>query len=597
MRLALKNRTVTALFKHLPEFNSIIALAESPEKARDGMLVHLKKMIEANVDDVFNLSGLQFSLKLSCARALRQFLSKRSAKISGFDMVRQLWLLVHDREAEMTEPFSQAFIEDFSRIIAGLTGNAGIYQIDESELQTGREAAVARSGILDDIFTDSENKILRFSCGLDADQVEQRHENHRRICEIFGCSSEEFADYNWQLQHIVRNVDMLQKIVCLRQEEIAAITDAKKGNLPFGITPFYVTLFSSDPEAGIDNAIRAQVIPPQSYVDEVLRGQGETRQKLDFMREADTSPIDLITRRYARIVIFKPYNTCSQICVYCQRNWEIDDAYVPQAMASPQKIDQALKWIKKTPAVTEVLVTGGDPLIMKDDEIEYILERLAAIRSLRRIRFGTRTPVVLPQRFSDRLVEILSRFHVPGRREISIVTHFEHSLEVSPEAMEAVQKLRRKGMGVYNQAVFTFFNSRRFELAALRKSLRLIGVDPYYTFNAKGKKETDAYRVPLARLQQEAKEEARLLPGIERTDEPVYNVPGLGKNYLRAEQNHLLLTILPDGRRVYEFHPWEKFIRHAKSYIHHDVPIYNYLQRLKQAGENPDDYKSIYYYF
>jgi lysine 2,3-aminomutase len=152
-------------------------------------------------------------------------------------------------------------------------------------------------------------------------------------------------------------------------------------------------------------------------------------------------------------------------------------------------------------------------------------------------------------------------------------------------------------MSCYNQTVFTIQNCRRFEVCALRKWLRLIGVEPYYTFNAKGKEETDFYRVPLARLQQEAKEEARLLPGLTRTDEPVYNVPGLGKNYLRAEQNHLLLTILPDGRRVYEFHPWEKFIAHADSYLHYDVPIHDFLHRLALLGENPEDYKSIFYYF
>ncbi len=592
----MENKIVAALFQHLPEFKDLIVAAESPEKARDAMLVHLKKMIEANIDDVLDLSGLQFSLKLSCARALRQFLSKRSVKITGFDMVRQFWLMIHEGKDEVAASFSPAFVEDFSRIIAGLAGKAGIYKKEDSSAAFGREAALARCEILDQIFLESEKKMEQYSCGLDEKLVERRNQNRRQICDYFKCSEDDFADFNWQLQHIIRNAATLKNLVNLRPEEEKAIDAAKEGNLPFGITPFYASLFCSDPGSGIDNALRAQVIPPQSYVDEVLQGQGERRQKFDFMRENDTSPIDLITRRYARIVIFKPYNTCSQICVYCQRNWEIDDAYIPQALATPEKIDKAIKWIRKNPAVTEVLVTGGDPLIMKDAEIEFILERLASIRSVRRIRFGTRTPVVLPQRFTDKLVEILSRHHLPGRREISIVTHFEHSLEVTPEAMTAVQKLRQSGMGVYNQAVYTFFNSRRFELAALRKALRLIGVDPYYTFNAKGKKETDVYRVPLARLQQEAKEEARLLPGIERTDEPVYNVPGLGKNYLRAEQNHLLLTILPDGRRVYEFHPWEKFIRHARSYVHCDVPIYDYLQRLEKIGENPEDYKSIYYY-
>jgi lysine 2,3-aminomutase len=131
----------------------------------------------------------------------------------------------------------------------------------------------------------------------------------------------------------------------------------------------------------------------------------------------------------------------------------------------------------------------------------------------------------------------------------------------------------------------------------LLKLLRLIGVDPYYSFNTKGKEETKNYRAPMARLQQEIKEEARLMPGIVRTDEAVYNVPRLGKNYLRAQQHHSVLTILPTGQRVYEFHPWEKNLALADTYIDTDVSIHEFLQELKRRGENIEEYKSIWYYF
>jgi lysine 2,3-aminomutase len=132
---------------------------------------------------------------------------------------------------------------------------------------------------------------------------------------------------------------------------------------------------------------------------------------------------------------------------------------------------------------------------------------------------------------------------------------------------------------------------------ALRENLRLIGVDSYYTFNTKGKQETKRYRVPMARLRQEIKEEARLVPGLVRTDESVYNVPGLGKNYIRASQHHSLLTVLPNGRRIYEFHPWEKNLRLVDTYIDTDVSIHDYLTELKNRGENINDYKTIWYYY
>jgi lysine 2,3-aminomutase len=131
----------------------------------------------------------------------------------------------------------------------------------------------------------------------------------------------------------------------------------------------------------------------------------------------------------------------------------------------------------------------------------------------------------------------------------------------------------------------------------LRLILKQIGIDPYYTFNTKGKKETNWYRVPIARLLQENKEEARMIPGLSRTDEPVFNIPGLGKNYLRSWQNHDLIAISPRGERIYEFHPWEKNITNAPTYVYADVPILDYLMRLRERGEELDDYRSIWYYF
>jgi lysine 2,3-aminomutase len=315
------------------------------------------------------------------------------------------------------------------------------------------------------------------------------------------------------------------------------------------------------------------------------------------MGEHDTSPVDMITRRYPRIVVLKPYPSCAQICVYCQRNWELE--HVPRRAAEPSwnRLQKAMSWLEEREDVSEVLVTGGDPLIMNDNIIEGILSRLSKIRHVERIRFGTRVPVVLPQRITERLSDVLEKYHRPGRREICVVTHFEHPYEVTPESMHAVQQLRKRGISVYNQQVFTIENSRRFETVSLRLALRKIGVDPYYTFNAKGKDETRSFRIPMARLLQERKEEARLFPGLTRTDEAVFNLPRLGKNYLSHWQDRDLIMIRPDGGRVYEFHPWEKYIAAKNTYLHVDVPILEYLQELERRGENKKDYKTIWYYF
>jgi lysine 2,3-aminomutase len=346
-----------------------------------------------------------------------------------------------------------------------------------------------------------------------------------------------------------------------------------------------------------DAAVRAQVIPSPNYVLTLKNMQESSSESMDFMLERDTSPIYGITRRYPGIVILKPVLTCPQICVYCQRNWEIKDVRAADVAVGKKKMDAALKWIETTPEIREVLITGGDPFILNDAKIIYLLEKLAAMKHVERIRLGTRTFVTLPQRITDDLVQNISRFHVPGKREIIVVTHFEHPYEITPEAMNSVQKFRRQGMDVYNQLVYTFYNSRKFEAAFLRHKLRLIGVTPYYTFNTKGKEETKDYRVPIARLLQEQKEESRLMPGTVRTDEIVFNVPRLGKNYLRAWQHHDMISILPNGCRVYEFHPWEKKLELADTYLHTDVSIYDYLERLAAIGENRRDYRTIWYYY
>ena len=157
--------------------------------------------------------------------------------------------------------------------------------------------------------------------------------------------------------------------------------------------------------------------------------------------------------------------------------------------------------------------------------------------------------------------------------------------------------MKRLGINIYNQEVFTYFNSRKFETAFLRKVLKVCGIDPYYNFNCQGKEETTDFRVPIARIEQERKEEARLLPGVTRTDEPVFNVPKLGKSHLRAWQDHEVVMILPDGGRVDRFYSWDTKLTASKDYLYTDVSIYAYLKRLMDDGENVKDYLSIWYYF
>ncbi|HPG40931.1 MAG TPA: KamA family radical SAM protein [bacterium] len=593
-------KNIDRFFSINPTIYNLLNDAENPLMAKNFLKVYIDEMINILHRNNRTIQPLEWSLQMNCLQTFRRIISVRSQKLTKFNIVKLLWHLAKENIKKLPDDLNDGFFEEMSRLFAGMLGKSGIYNDDMiagNVRLKGRDAAIDRSERLDEMALKAQKIIRKYKCGLDESIIKLRQENKKRILNYFKATDAEWNDYLWQIRHVIRDAKKLGELVELTGEEIKAIELARSNNLPFGITPYYVSLMDKTPERTADHAIRAQVIPPLDYVETIIACKQDPSYSFDFMLENNTSPVDIVTRRYPMIIIIKPYNTCSQICVYCQRNWEINDVLVPHALASTAKIDRAIEWVKEHKAVTEVLVTGGDPLVMKDDKINEILAKLSAIKHVERIRIGSRTPVVLPQRITNELINTIAHYHQPGKREIILITHFEHSYEITPQAMQAVQKFKTRGMSVYNQAVFTVENSRRFELVALRNKLRLIGVDPYYTFNTKGKEETKKYRVPLARLQQETKEEARLMPGTVRTDEPVYNVPGLGKNYIKAQQHHSLLTILPNGKRVYEFHPWEKYLSLSNTFIDIDVSIYDYLQEMKKRGENIKDYQSIWYYY
>lgn len=456
-----------------------------------------------------------------------------------------------------------------------------------------------RSNYLDQMAGRMDRYIDRYQSGLDPKMIAQRNENRKRILETLNSSEDEWLDWHWQFRHVFKSIedlDTIKELINLEPKHERAVRMALVNHVPFGITPYYLHLMDPDP-SDQDYAVRRQVFPPMSYVENMMAHRKDRKWAFDFMKERDTSPVDLVTRRYPRVAIIKPYESCPQICVYCQRNWEITSPLMASALAPWEKIETALQWFSEHTAMMDVLLTGGDPLVMDDSLIDRILGIFSEMQHIRSIRVATRTPATVPQRITRDLVEILSKYHEFGKRSICIVTHFMHPYEVTPDAAEAIKKVKLAGIQVYNQQVFTFSNSRKFETSALRIALKQIGVDPYYTFNMKGKVEMEEYAVPIARILQERKEEARLLPGIFRTDEPVFNVPGLGKDHLRAWQNHELIAITPEGRRIYSFLPWEKNIVQVKPYTYTDVSISRYLQRLKERGEDPEDYRSIWYYY
>jgi lysine 2,3-aminomutase len=580
-------------FDEHPVIYNILRKSVSVESARYNLFDFLNKVdLKIRVANS-RFHPLEIIVIKEAIDILKNIFSKRGERITHSSAVKILYQSSKGKKTAVSE----AFFEEFRHLFRATAGKDKIYpnaMKSPHNIIQGREAALRRSARLDVLAENADRCIARYPSGMDTDIAARRERNKRRIMEALGAAESEWTDYNWHFDNVVKGSHAIEKLVKISAQEKKAVQIAEKGRVPFGITPYYLSLFDNE-EPRYDYAVRAQVLPNEGYLR--FMASSRDRKEFDYMRETDTSPFDLITRRYPKICILKPYNACPQVCTYCQRNWEIEEVLAPGALAPEKKIRAAIEWIKSTPSINEVLITGGEPLVISDENLERIIAGLADIEHIINIRIGTRMLVTVPFRFTEKLGEILSKYNVPSRRRISIVTHFEHVYEITPEAVRAIASLRRMGLSVYNQTVFTLYNSRRFEVAALRRLLRICGVDPYYTFNTKGKEEMNALRVPIARLLQEQKEESRLFPGLTRTDEAMFNLPRLGKNYLRAYQHHSLIMVMPDGSRVYEFHPWEKKITLADTYVSKDVPILDYLKSLKEMGENTDEYKTIWYYY
>jgi lysine 2,3-aminomutase len=528
-----------------------------------------------------------------CIRVLKNIIRTENEKITGFSALSALQRLAGDISA--ADGISPGFLCEILFLLRGVNADAHLSANCFNRLPARTDLdAHERSGRLDRYAESLELRMRRYRNGLDPDISGKRLANVRRIRKYFHASDSDWSDFRWQLAHVVSSREVLKDLVNLNEQEQEGLALAEEHRIPFQITPYYLSIFNMDRDCDYDRGPRVQVLPSPDYCRLMAHARKQSLDQ-DYMGERLCSPTPCVTRRYPQIAIFKPFDSCPQICVYCQRNWEITS--LEHARFHADDIHGALKWMAVHPSIREVLITGGDPLTLPTHKLAWILGRLSKLENVERIRIGTRIPVTLPFRIDKHLLELLNKYHIWGRREIAVVTHVEYPAEITEDFLNAVTAIKKLGMNIYNQQVFTYFNSRRYETCYLRRILKRCGVDPYYLFNTKGKHETRDFRVPMARMEQERHEEARLMPGLVRTDEPVFNVPMQGKSSLVAWQDHEPVMILPNGGRVYRFYPWESRIAFADDYLYEDVPIYDYLKRLEADGEDADDYLSIWYYF
>ncbi len=571
--------------KENPGFCQIILEEIEEEKARE-KIYHYFYRLENHCLQSYHMNPLQRYQSQQALRVLKNLFSARHEVITHFS-VYQFLKKCFNKEASDT---SLGFAYEILFLFRALKGTKTL----EHRLNEKPVSHRAEWTRLDTISKEVKTWIKRYPSGLDDNVIQLRRKNETYLKEKFQITNKEWNDWDWQRKHVIHQLTDLEALISLNEDEKKAIQLANQHNIPFGITPYYLSLLDvGENSSTYDHFIRSQALPLLKCIERIIEMK-KNEQNKPLTRDSQIPPEISITRGYPMSAVFKPMQTNIRFCMYGERNWEMNYALWKQEAVQMEKIDRAIRWFDRHTEVNEVLITG-DILIFNEEIIEDILSRFADIPHIQRIRVSTRIPAILPFRMTDSLVHLLSSYQISGRRDISLMTHFEHAYEVTLDAMKGIQKLRKAGIQVYNQSTYTIDNSRRFEMAALRKQLRLIGVDPYYSFNAK--KDIQEERVPIARMIQEQSEESRLAPGIDRADEAVFSIPGVGKNYLKASQEHELIMILGDGSRVYEFYPSDVYLINKKPFLYRDVPIYTFLQQVKKKGESLKHYQSIWYYY
>lgn len=587
----------------------LLISSDSLSEARRNMFDYLNRCEEEVQSTSCLLHPLEIKNTKYCINVFKNIISESNERKTGHSCLNTLWKLASEHWRQNDWPdLTDAFLVEMKHLFKGVLGLSGIYSksgICRKEVPAfvnmeGREAAMARSNLLNEKADQYAAFVKKndYKTGLLPDVIENRQENKKRILDFLDATEEDWNDYRWHMKMCFKKAEHIGKIINLSKEEEASIKEMAAHGISFGITPYYLSLMDKKQDNfQHDRSLRKQVIPNAAYIEKMLEQGAMEKDSLDFMHELDTSPVDLVTRRYSKIAILKPYNWCPQICIYCQRNWELSEDSCNYEELSKNSLERALEWFRSNPGVSEVLITGGDPLALSNEDLDYILQSLSQMEHIKRIRIGSRTLVTMPMRYDDALLELLRKYHSMPHKTMTLMTHIQNSYEITPEMVDVVHKIRSMGIDIYNQQVFTIQNCRKFETCFIRENLKEIGITPYYLFNMKGKDETIDFKVPIARILQEHKEEARLMPGIVRADKPVFNIPTLGKNDLSSWQDHDIVMILDDGRRIYEFFPWEKYMAPVNTYLFKDEPIYDFLKRLEGIGENPEDYKTIWYYF
>lgn len=278
-------------------------------------------------------------------------------------------------------------------------------------------------------------------------------------------NEENWNNWKWQLKNRIRNIETLSKIISLTEDEKLHLKTCLK-KFKMAITPYYASLmdrkYSRCP-------VRQQAVPS---INELITHPSDLD---DPLHEDVDSPVPGLTHRYPDRVLLLVTKECSMYCRHCTRRRSVG---CDESSFNKTNFDEALKYIKKHTEVRDVIISGGDPLVLPNSTLDYILASLTEIETVEMIRIGTRTPVVMPQRITNNLVNILKKYN-----PIYINTHFNTPFEITESSKNACAKLADAGICLANQTVLLRdVNDCPHVMKELMHNLLQIRVRPYYIY-------------------------------------------------------------------------------------------------------------------
>ena len=312
-------------------------------------------------------------------------------------------------------------------------------------------------------------------------------ENQQEIAERIDedVSKTLWKDWKWQVKNRIRSLRQLEDFLDLDLgEEKRKHIQQTIEKFPLSITPYYLSLI--DTEDFENDPVFRQAVPSIRELDL------SDEDMADPLHEDEDSPVPGITHRYPDRVLFLVSNVCAMYCRHCTRKRKVGDQ---DNIPSKEAIEQGLEYIRNTPMIRDVLLSGGDPFLLPDEYLDYILTELGKIEHVEVVRIGTRTPVVLPYRITDELVNMLKKHH-----PVWINTHFNHPRELTASARASLAKLADAGIPLGNQSVLlSGVNDCPRIMRTLVHKLVANRVRPYYLYQCDLSEGLTHFRTPVGK--------------------------------------------------------------------------------------------------